>query len=393
MEHVETLVIGGGLAGAAVAAAAAAQGPLLVLEQGPQVAAEASAQNAGMVRLLVEDPVERRLALRSQDLLAELDERWEAPPSRVTGAVHGLVEDPSDLDEAVAALRAAGHTVAALDPEGPLPPAMAGARLRRAWSVPGARVADPHALVTGLLQDARARGATVRTGLRVQSLVIESGRIAGVQTEQGPLACDRLILAAGAWSGVLVAPVAAVLGLRRPLYPVRRSVLQTAAHPLSHPEHPWCWLEDLGLYVRPEGGGWLVSGCDERLDRPPPGPGSTGPVDPAWRELLSARLLDALPALADVGWAGGWTGLRTFAPDRRPILGPDPDIDGLHWAAGLGGFGVTTHLAVGEAVATWMRGGALPWLRQEDVSPSRSYPHRWVIRPLGTHRGGRLVAG
>lgn len=379
MEHVDTLVVGGGLAGAAVAAAVS--GPVLVLEQGAQVAAEASAQNAGMVRLLVEDPVERRLALRGHQLLVDLDAAWDSPPSRVTGAVHGLVHEPDELDDAVAALRAAGHSVEA---EPDLPPALHGAHLRRAWAVPGARVADPHALVTGLLQ-----GVAVRTRVRVRRLVLQSGRLTGVQTDAGPLSCDRLVLAAGAWSGL----VAADLGLRRPLHPVRRSILQTSPHPLSDADHPWCWLEDLGLYVRPEGQGWLVSGCDERIDPPALGPGSTGQVEPAWRDVLTERLLSTLPALSDVGWAGGWTGLRTFAPDRRPLLGPDPDVAGLHWAAGLGGFGVTTHLAIGEAVATWMRGDDLPWLRFGDVSPGRDFPRRWVIRPRGTHHGGALVSG
>lgn len=386
METVETVVVGAGLVGAAVAARLG--GTVRVLEQGAQVASEASAQNAGMVRLLVEDPVERRLALRAHALLRALEEDWQVLPARVTGAVHGLVHEAQELDDAVAALRAAGHEVIALDLPDRVAPAMAGVHLKRAWYVPEARVADPHALATGLLAPLQGRGA-LRRGVRVTALQVHGGRVVGVDTDQGPLACDRVVLAAGAWSGQLAAP----LGLRRPLYPIRRSLLLTTPHPLARPGHPWCWLEDLGLYVRPEGGGWLVSGCDERIDPPAPGPGSTGPVADGWRDEVGERLVQHLPALSEVGWTAGWTGLRTFAPDRRPILGPDPDLPGLHWAAGLGGYGLTSHLAVGEAVATWMEGGELSWLRRQDVSPGRIFPKRWVIRPRGTHHGGRLVEG
>ncbi len=373
-----TVIIGAGLAGAAVAHFL--DGPALVLEQGSQAGAEASAQNAGMVRLLVEDPVERRLALRGEARLRELGEEG----SRVTGAVHGLVHDPGELDDAVAALRAAGHEVQSVDRAADVAPVLAGAALRRAWYVPGARVADPHALIQRLLA-----GAELRRGVQVRSLIVESGRLVGLQTSQGPLHAERVVLAAGAWAGAL----AATAGLHRPLFPVRRSLLLTTPHPLARPEHPWCWLEDLGLYLRPEAGRWLLSGCDERVEAAPQGPGSRGELDPDWRDQVGERLLATLPAIEEVGWSGGWTGLRTFAPDRRPLLGPDPELPGLFWAAGLGGFGLTAHLAVGEAVAAWLGGAPPAWLRSEEVDPGRTMPRRWVIRPLGTHHGSRLVSG
>lgn len=373
-----TLIVGAGLAGAAVAHFLGE--PAVVLEQGAQAGAEASAQNAGMVRLLVEDPVERRLALRGEALLAALGEDC----SRVCGAVHGLVHDPGELDDAVAALRAAGHRVEALAQPETVAPVLAGAALRRAWFVPGARVADPHTLIQRMLA-----GVELRRGVAVRSLLVEGGRLVGVQTSDGPVRAERVVLAAGAWAGAL----AATAGLRRPLVPIRRSLLLTTPHPLASAAHPWCWLEDLGLYLRPEGGRWLVSGCDETVEAPPQGPGSRGELDPAWRDRVGERLLATLPAVEDVGWSGGWTGLRTFAPDRRPLLGPDPELPGLFWAAGLGGFGVTAHLAVGEAVAASLRGEGLPGLRAQDVGPGRVMPRRWVIRPVGTHHGSRVIAG
>ncbi|RME29159.1 MAG: FAD-binding oxidoreductase, partial [Deltaproteobacteria bacterium] len=136
MPRPDTIIVGAGLAGASVAARL--PGPSLVVDQAPQPGAEASAQNAGMVRLLVEDPVERRLALRAESLLAALDEHWPDPPSTVTGGLLALVHDPAHLDDGVAHLRLAGIPVEAIDHPAEVAPALAGARTARAWWLPTA---------------------------------------------------------------------------------------------------------------------------------------------------------------------------------------------------------------------------------------------------------------
>jgi D-arginine dehydrogenase len=203
-----------------------------------------------------------------------------------------------------------------------------------------------------------------------------------VLTEDGPVEADAVVLAAGAWAGALGG---------RALVPLRRTVVQTAPHPASSTDHPWVWVDDEGVYARPEAGGWLVSGCDEAVDPPADRAGSQGPVEALPRALALDKLARWLPALADAVPVGGWSGLRTFAPDRRPLLGPDPAAPGLHWAAGLGGFGLTCSLAVGEAVAAWVVGEAVPWLDAAAVSPGRPLPRRLPIRPTGTLHGAKLI--
>ena len=53
---------------------------------------------------------------------------------------------------------------------------------------------------------------------------------------------------------------------------------------------PWIWVDDVGVYVRPEGDHWLACPCDEAVDPPAPGPGSTGPMAPAQQDLLVTKL-------------------------------------------------------------------------------------------------------
>ncbi|WP_310593363.1 FAD-dependent oxidoreductase [Pedomonas mirosovicensis] len=55
-----------------------------------------------------------------------------------------------------------------------------------------------------------------------------------------------------------------------------------------------------------------------------------------------------------------WAGLRTFAPDRVPVYGFEPDVPGFFWCAGQGGFGMQTAPAAGALCASLILGEALP---------------------------------
>ncbi|MBW1880350.1 MAG: FAD-binding oxidoreductase, partial [Deltaproteobacteria bacterium] len=283
-ERAEVVVVGAGLAGCSVAWHLAPSFDVLVLDQADQPGVEASAQNAGMVRRMGEDPWERALALRTVAFLEDPGADWaDLAPSRKVGAVMGLARDPTHFHDATAHLRARGVRVEVCDRPGEVAPALRDSPLQRAWYLPDERVADAHALLTGFLRGARRHGARVRCGERVLGLRVERGRVVGVDTASGPVAAGCVVLATGAWS----AHLAQTLGLHRPLVPLARTLLQSAPHPLSHPDHPWSWIDDVGIYVRPETGGWLCSPCDETVSFPAPGPGSRGPVDPYHRALAT----------------------------------------------------------------------------------------------------------
>lgn len=382
----DVIVVGAGLAGLSVAWHLAPHRRVLVVEQGRQPGAEASAQNAGMVRRMGEDPYERALAMRTVQRLETLD--WPQPPARRTGAVLALVQDPHHLNDAAAHLRARGVQVEEVTERiAELAPICRPEAVRCAWYLPDEQVADPWCLVSGFLRGLRDAGGQLRLDAPVSRLLTDGDRVIGVQLGEERITADAVVLAAGAWSGRL----AATVGLHRPLMPVRRALLHGGPHPLSQPDHPWLWLDDVGLYARPEGDGWLVSACDEAIDWPAAGPGSRGPVSDLHRARAMDKIQRWMPALSELRLSAGWSGLRTFAPDRRPVLGPEGARPGLWWAAGLGGFGVTCSLAVGEAVAGWIRGADVPWLPRRGVAPDRPMFRRWAIRPEGDLHRTRLV--
>lgn len=388
MTNPDVLIIGGGLAGLSAGWHLCQTRTVELLEHSMQIGAHASAQNAGMIRILDEDPVDRALALRTERFFADLPDTWCQPnPSRSTGAVLSLAHDTHALHDAAAWVRAANIPIEAIDRPESVAPVLQNTNARFHWYLPTARVADPKALVDGFAAGIKRHGSLIQTGHTVTQLIMDGTRVIGVDTNHGKKYANHIVIAAGAWSGSLLP------SRHMPLHPVRRTLLFTENSALATADHPWCWVHDVGCYVRPESGGWLCSPCDERLDYLPDLNQSTGTHAPQSEGLMAAKLSKWFPVLKDLEFSGGWTGLRTFAPDRRPVLGPDPVRPGLWWAAGLGGFGVTTAYAVGETISRWMDGHSTPWIQAAMTSAVRPFPSKWVLFPDGTHNTCSLVSG
>jgi glycine/D-amino acid oxidase-like deaminating enzyme len=157
-------------------------------------------------------------------------------------------------------------------------------------------------------------------------------------------------------------------GLDIPFQPLRRHLVwSTASCPA---DQPWAWWADRPLYIRPESGGSLLCACEESSTPLPPR-GRQPDNDESVLEGLSVSLKELIPALEAAPVARLWCGLRTFAPDRRFVLGPDPVQPNLFWAAGLGGHGMTSGLAVGQRVAGCILGKTF----SDPLNPGRLLSH------------------
>ena len=74
-----------------------------------------------------------------------------------------------------------------------------------------------------------------------------------------------------------------------------------------------------------------------------------------------------------------WAGLRTFAPDRVPVLGEDPAAPGFWWLAGQGGAGIKTAPAMAQLLALAMDGRPFPAKAIElGVTPEALSPARFT---------------
>ena len=158
-----------------------------------------------------------------------------------------------------------------------------------------------------------------------------------VRTDRGDFTTGVLVNAAGPWAGVLA---------DLPLTPKNRHIFITPPMDSIQPDWPYVWDVDNGLYFRPESGGLLLCACDEAESAP-------GRYDEDPR--VAARLAELVgrlqPGLGELQIMRTWVGQRTFAPDRRFVIGYDPRDERIFHVAGLGGNGVATSVAIGALAA------------------------------------------
>jgi D-arginine dehydrogenase len=211
--------------------------------------------------------------------------------------------------------------------------------------------------VAGLLQR-YLRGAQVRCGCEVQAVAWD-GEAVRLDTTQGLLRARVLVNAAGPWAGQIG-------GL--PLTPLKRHLFTSAPDPGVDPDRPWLWDLEHGYYVRPESGGLLLCACDEI----PSAPGDYRD-EPAVLQDLLQKLAVHQPGWAEPQVIRHWTGQRTFAPDRLPVIGFDARRPWLFHVAGLGGHGVTLSHSVGALAAGLLCAGPAT----EDAEPAAWSPRRF----------------
>ena len=345
------VIVGGGLMGLSAAFHLRRADPgaeVTVLER-ERVGAAASGASAAGVRVMGRDPAERALALASLARWPGLDRELEAPTGYRRGGGLRLA-----LDDA--AWRAAPAWVAEQRADG-VPVELVDADMARRLAPGIAQTcrggvhcamdgqADAMATVRAFATAARRLGARVEEGAGARGLVVEGGRLVAVERDAGRRqACDTAIVAAGAWSGALLATVGVRLPIEtRPLQmlltePAPRGlapVLGAFDHRLSLKQ-----LDD-GAYLI--GGGWPARVTDHAVNR---------------YELLDGSVKASLETARAVyppltGWAParGWAGLEAFTPDDLPMIGPVPGIEGLVAATGFSGHGFALTPAVGDHLA------------------------------------------
>lgn len=209
-------------------------------------------------------------------------------------------------------------------------------------------------LVTALAVAARRRGAAIHEGEPVHRLLREGDRIVGIETPQGRTLARTVVVAAGAWSGLLA-------GLALPVTPIRGQIvaLEVGAAPLSRP------LFGVGAYLVPKRDGAIIAGATE--DRA--GFAAAATARGVRSVLAGAERL--APALADCPFLRAWAGLRPATPDRLPILGRTPD--GVILATGHYRNGILLAPTTAELVAALIH-GATPSLRLDLYAPDRFAP-------------------
>lgn len=194
----------------------------------------------------------------------------------------------------------------------------------------GDGLADPNGVVSGYISAARKLGVTALSDVEVQDVCVEGGRISGVSTSAGDIACDVVVNAAGPWAAV----VSKMAGVPLPVTPIRRQMLTTTPIPELPDDFPFVIDFAQSLYFHPEGEGLLTG-----MSNPHEKPGFDERVDEEWELVHMEKAIERLPLLEQVGLMSHWAGLYEVTPDAHPIIGPVKDLGGYYVVAGFSGHG------------------------------------------------------
>lgn len=322
-------VIGAGMAGASIAAELSPYARVLVLEAEDAPGYHSTGRSAAFWEECYGGPGVVPLTLASGKYLREggfLNQR---------GAMYlGRDEDRSEMDAFFERFADTGVTIQRLDRAGVsdrIP------HIREAWCdaiyEPACADIDVAGLHQHYLKLLRQSEADIVCRAMVCRLEREEGGWR-IGTESGEsYRAAQIVNAAGAWADTIAARAGA-----RPLgiSPKRRTVAQLRVAPEAPADMPLVLDISGGFYFKSDNGRLWLSPHDEIPSEP---------CDAAPEEMDVALAIDRFQQVTD--WRieaveRRWAGLRSFAPDRLPVYGPDPEVPGFNWFAGQGGFGIQT---------------------------------------------------
>jgi glycine oxidase len=364
VETADAIIVGGGVVGLAIARELARKkmGRVVLIERG-QLGAEASHAAGGMLAAQAEcDAADAflELACASRDLYPEfaaqlLEETGINIELERTGTLYLAFTEEDEREtihrylwQSQAGLAVERLTVdEARELEPWVSPAASSAlRFPLDWQVENRR------LVVALATAAEKSGAHLLTGTNVESLLIERGRITGVETSRGRVHAPVVIVACGAWASSLMTEIADAPGLR--VEPVRGQMLCFDARPRR------------ARHVIYSPRGYLVPRMDGRLLA-----GSTTEhagfdkrVTVVGAHTILTHALEIAPGVAELPLIDSWSGLRPRVSDDLPVLGASGATRGLFYAVGHYRNGILLAPVTAELIAEEILSGVtLPLMK------------------------------
>lgn len=221
---------------------------------------------------------------------------------------------------------------------------------------PDSGYADPYLTTTSFLNAARRKGVTIKTDCPAASLILEGGKVKGVETAQGTLHAPTVIVAIGPWSRSLTD--AAGIGI--PLEVSRHSVLTLKSGDDYGRTLPI--VKDLGtkdkMYFRPATGGVVLVGTGDYGDPITDPDGMDENIGDDFVLRLGVQVAHRMPSFGDAQLTDSWVGAYDITPDWNPVLGFVPDFGGLMVNFGFSGHGFKLAPAIGKVQAQTVLGQA-----------------------------------
>jgi D-arginine dehydrogenase len=350
MKHFEVAIIGAGIAGASIASEIGADRTVLLLEAEDQPGYHSTGRSAAFWTETYGGPLVQPLTSASRAFL-------DNPPAgfaqsgflRPRGAVNIARDGEQHLADRFLEDFAGSGLVMDRWTRAQAVSLVPG--LKPMWThvvhEPECYDIDVAALHGAYLRDARRKSVELACRARVSDI---RRKPEGWELTAGDQVyrADILVNAAGAWAD----KIAGLAGVRPVgIQPLIRNMVQIETDPPSTPDMPLVVGLDGSFYFKPEAGGaYWVSPHDEI----PSEPGDVAPD-----ELSVATAIDRFEKVTDVTVkrvSRKWAGLRSFAPDRLPVIGFDAAARDFFWFAGQGGFGIQTAPATAKLARSLLLG-------------------------------------
>jgi sarcosine oxidase subunit beta len=214
---------------------------------------------------------------------------------------------------------------------------------------PEAGFADAYLVATGFARAARRLGVKIMEGVNVERLLMEGGKVVGVQTSQGTFHSSTVISTQNIWA----TDIEKWTGVPTPVKPERHAVLALEGPEAYSFQMPV--FKDLGspgmLYCRSYGGNQMLVSegtVGETLAEPD---NEQGDIPMDYVVEVGAQVAERFPSFGEAGLASSWTGVYDVTPDWNPVLGRLPDVPGLVVGYGFSGHGFKLSPGVGLVLA------------------------------------------
>ena len=223
--------------------------------------------------------------------------------------------------------------------------------------------ADPIGVTNVLAKAARLHGATIVENCPVKKILVKNNRIKGVETDQGIIECEFIVLATGMWSRQL----AAELNVSVPLYPDEHFYILT--EPLKEIDSSLPVLRDYNncLYIKEDAGKLLVGifepnaklAFKDTYKVPEDFSFGEFPEDFDHFEPYLMNAIKRIPLLEKTGIRKFFSGPESFTPDTNYLLGETPEIKNFFVCCGFNSIGLVSAGGAGRVTAEWMMNGGV----------------------------------
>ena len=361
-ERAPVVVIGGGIIGVSTLYHLAKRGVSgAVLVERKQIGSGTTWHAAGIVGQLRDSKSQTDLARYTAKLFRDLEaETGQATGYKQNGTLHLALSDVR-LEQ----LRRNHDHAARVGIESQL---LGLDQIREHWPladlggvlggffVPSNGQLNPLDVTQALAKGARQNGAHIFENTRAIRIVTKNGRVTGVETEQGVIATEAVLLAGGLWTHQF----AKAHGVTVPLHAAEHWYVVTEPIPDLPRTLPGLVVLEERLYAKEDAGKLLIGGFEARGRAW----GQAGiPATFAFDELpfdmdrVAPELevmFKRIPALQKIGIKTFFNGPESFTPDGRPYLGPAPEMPGLWIAAGMNSNGILMSGGTGLTMANWI---------------------------------------